>query len=135
MASLSGWIEGIVVFMIAVSAIGIIVGAMNIDYGKTNEVPFETSATQQALESWKANIANQTQGGEVQFTSSYGLQLTTLWGVVSDAFTLVWDFITGSAIDKACYYMGLGFIAIYIKMLYFLSIGLIIIYLFFKVKP
>jgi hypothetical protein len=136
MASLSGWTEGILFSILIVILFGSIVGSMNYMYGKNNEVGLGTNTTSDNFADYQGSLATQTEGGEVQFTTD-GLSLKSSWNIIKSIVTTIWNFITGGWIETiVVQYMQLpSVVAVTFRMLYFLSIGFIILKILFKVRP
>lgn len=134
--SLGGWIEGILFSLLVVSLIIIVAGGMNQKYGKDNQIGIGGNTTTSALINYQGSAQTQTTEGEAVFTSTEGLTLKSLWGMLKGMISIIWDFLSGGWIETICSWMKLPLIVSTIfRVLYFISIVLIIITIFQKVKP
>lgn len=134
--SLSGWVEGILFSILFVGIIVMIIGGMNLKYGKDYQVGLGGNTTESALIDYQGTLQTQTEEGEATFTSVEGLTLKSSWGMVKGIIVIVWDFITGGWIETIVSYMLLPpLVGRIIRILYFISLGLITLTILFKVKP
>lgn len=133
--SLGGWIEGILLVILVVGMISIINGGFNYEYGNSNQFDLVGNDTQDNFISYQSTLDREIQGGEVDFDSNSGLTLRSSWNIIKGALGIIWDFITGGWIEKICNYMNLPTqVATTFRLLYFLSLGFIVLYILFKVK-
>ncbi len=134
--SLGGWIEVILFSILFVAVFAIVIGGMNNRYGKDYQVGIGANTTESALINYQGTLESQTKEGEATFTSTEGLTLKSSWGMIKNIVTIVWDFLTGGWIETIVIYMKLPLIvALIFRVLYFISIGLILLTILFKVKP
>lgn len=135
--SLSGWIEGILFSILFIAVLAIIIGGMNIKYSKDNQLGIGANSTESALISYQGTLETQTKEGEATFTSTEGLTLKSSWGMIKNIIVIVWDFITGGWIETIIInFLKLPpIVAIIFRTLYFISLGLIILTILFKIKP
>lgn len=134
-SSMAFWIEAIIFVGLFISVGSIVTGNFNIMYNKTNDVGFGLNSTESALASYQKKVTDTTDGGEVELNQATGLTLKGIWGIMKDGSKLVWNFFSGGFIESAVSMVGLpSIVATYLRFLYFISIGLIIIYLFMKVR-
>ncbi len=133
--SMGGWTEGALLSILIVSLLVIIIGGMNVQYGKTNQVSLGGNSTQQAFIDYQDTLDSEIGGGEVEFSANQGLTLKSSWGIIKSAFSIVAGFITGAWIPTIVAYMKLPVIvAVIFRVLYFISLGFIILKILFKVK-
>lgn len=134
--SLGGWIEGILFSIFFVGVLAIVIGGMNIKYRQDNQLGIGANTTESALIDYQGTLETQTKEGEATFTSTEGLTLKSSWGMVKNIVVIVWDFLTGGWIETICISMKLpSIVASIFRRLYFISLGLIVLTILFKVKP
>lgn len=135
--SLSGWIEGILFSILFVGIFAMIVGLMNVKYSQDNQIGLGGNTTQSALIQYQGTLHTQTAEGEASFTSTEGLTLKSSWGMITGIVNIVWDFITGGWIETVIIsWMKLpSLVALIFRVLWFISLGLIILTILFKIKP
>ena len=135
MSSITGWIEGILLTILVIFLVASIVTNMNEDYGKDYSTGFDISPTWSKLITYQNTSAQKIVGGEVTQNVNEGLTLGSTWALAKDIVTITWGFIGGGIIQQITTYMKLPIIVgLVFRMLYFISLVLIIGYLFFKVK-
>jgi hypothetical protein len=136
MSSITGWIEGILLTILVIFLVAGIVSDMNEDYGKDYNVGLNISPTWTQLINYQNTSAQKVVGGEVTQSETEGLTLGSTWALAKDIVTITWSFIGGGIIQKITTdYMRLPIIVgLVFRALYFISLVLIIGYLFFKVK-
>ena len=135
--TLQGWTEGIIIALLFVVVLGIVVVGMNDLYEKDHKiVGLETSGFLDATESYQKGIEEKYRGGEASFLAQIGLTLKTSWDIIFSTMNLVWSFITGGWIETITTdYMKLPrVVGLIFRMLYFLSIGFIILKILFKIS-
>jgi len=133
--SLSGWTEGILFSVLFVLLLGIVISGMNAGYSKSYDVGLNTNSTQQAFEDYQSTLDTQIGSGEADFTSSSGLTLKSSWGIIKSGTGIIWSFLTGGWIETIVGYMRAPpVLALIFRILYFLSIGFIVLKILFKVK-
>lgn len=135
--TLQGWSEGIIIIVLFVIVFGIIIVSMNGLYDKEHEVVgLETSGIETALENYHAGVEEKYRGGEASFLSQIGLTLKTSWDIIFSTMNLIWGFLTGGWIQTITTdYMRLpAIVGFMFRMIYFLSIGFIVLKILFKVK-
>jgi hypothetical protein len=131
---MSGWSEGILFSVLIVILFGGVVASFNGMYGKNNEIGLGTNTTTEQFKDYQGTIAEQTEGGEVQFVSD-GLTLKSSWNIIKSGISIIWNFFTGGWIETLVSYMKLpSEVALIFRVLYFISIGFIILKILFKVK-
>lgn len=133
--SMSGWTEGILFSVLFVMILGIAFAGMNASYGKSYSIGLDTNATQEAFIQYQDTIDSQIGSGEADFTSASGLTLKSSWGIITSGTSIIWSFLTGGWIETIVGYMNLPpEVGLIFRILYFLSIGFIILKILFKVK-
>ena len=133
--SLGGWSEGILFSILLVMVLGIVIGGMNLKYGENNQIGLGGNTTESAFVDYQSTLEREISGGEAVFNAQSGLTLKSSWGIIKSGITIIWDFFTGGWIETIVLYMKLpAQVAIIFRLLYFLSIGYIILKILFKVK-
>jgi len=133
--SLGGWSEGILLSILVVMVLGIIIGGMNVKYGEDHQIGLGGNTTKNAFIDYQSTLEREISGGEAVFDAQSGLTLKSSWGIIKAGITIIWDFFTGGWIETIVSYMMLpSAVAIIFRLLYFLSIGYIILKILFKVK-
>jgi len=134
--SLGGWSEGIIFAILLVSLLGIIIGGMNVKYNKDYQIGLGGNTTESAFVDYQSTLEREISGGEAVFDAQSGLTLKSSWGIIKSGITIIWDFFTGGWIETIVIkMMNLPpIVAITFRLLYFLSIGYIILKILFKVK-
>ena len=136
MPSLSGWSEGILLSVLLVLMIGVVVGNLNLMYSQDYQTGLGANATQTAFTNYQDTLESEIKSGEADFSSSSGLTIKSSWNIIKTGGTIIWDFFTGGWIEKSFSYMRIHpNVALIVRILYFLSMGYIILKLLFKVKP
>jgi len=134
--SLSGWVEGILLALLVVTLLGLFIGGFNGLYDKNHDIGLGGNSTTEAFIDYQESLESEITQGEAEFTSDEGLTLKSTWAILKSLGTIVWDFLTGGWIETATNYMKLPVqVGLIFRILYFVSIGLIILYLLLKVKP
>lgn len=136
--TLQGWSEGIIIAVLFVIIFGVIIAGMNGLYSKEHTiVGLETGGIEDALESYQEGVEEKYRGGEASFLAQVGLTLKTSWDIIFSTMNLIWRFLTGGWIETITTdYMKLPVaVGLFFRMLYFLSVGFIVLKILFKVKP
>ena len=133
--SMGGWTEGILLSILAVMVLGLIVSGFNNMYGNDNEIGLGTNATDDYV-TYQSTLETEIGGGEAEFSASEGLTLKSSWGVIKAGISIIWDFLTGGWIETVIIKMMKlpAEVALIFRILYFLSIGFIILKILFKVR-
>lgn len=139
-ASLSGWTEGAVGVMLFLICVGIIIVAMNAQYGQNYDSTFGMSSdtTKQAFNDYQGKL-QQGLEGEASTNAVSGVSVVSSWGIVKAGISMMWDFLNGQWIRNSVALLNLGdagvALAWALSLLYIFSIGFILIKILFKVKP
>jgi len=134
--TMSSWTEGILFSLLIVLILGIVVGGFNVMYGEDNQLGLGGNTTESAFADYQGTLESEIRGGEAEFDSTSGMTLKSSWGIIKSATGIIWDFLTGGWIETIVMYMKLpSEVALVFRILYFLSIGFIILKILFKVKP
>lgn len=138
-SSLTGWAETILFSLGFLAVFGIVIAAFNGLYGKTNVVPLVDTATESAFTDYISNSTNSIDEGEVLFTQQDGIALKTSYSIIKGILNIVWNFISGGWIEQLASLLQLGeaalILARILRIIYFISVILILIYVIFKVVP
>lgn len=139
-SSLAGWLEvsgGLVIIM---TLILIIFSEMNSIYDKNLDGSFgiSTNSTRQKLIDYQDTLKQNVKEGEAS-SSGLGISLTTIWAIISAGVSMMWEIVTGGWISSAIItYFHAGeagvILALVLRVMFVLSIGLIVIKLVLKVK-
>ncbi len=135
--TLQGWSEGIIIIVLFIIVFGVVIAAMNGLYSEEYAiVGLETSGIESSLESYQTGVEEKYRGGEASFLAQIGLTLKTSWDIIFSTMTLIWTFLTGGWIETITTdYMKLPIaVGLFFRMLYFLSVGFIVLKILFKVK-
>lgn len=134
--SLGGWNEGILLSILVVMILGIIIGGMNVKYNQDNQLGLGGNVTEDAFINYQSTLEREITGGEANFDSNSGLTLKSSWGIIKSGMDIIWGFLTGGWIETiSTDYMKLPpAVAMILRLLYFLSVGYIILKILFKVK-
>jgi len=139
-ASFSSWTEaivGTVIFLMIAG--GIILFQFTEIYGTPTDTDtsfgLTTNTTLTALTNLQDSMKSVTQNGTAT-SSSAGISVLDSWALVKGTGSLVWDFVTGGWIEKVIVMMQLpALLGTGLRILYFISIGFIILRILFKVQP
>lgn len=134
--SMSSWTEGIILSLLIVIMFGFVVSGMNSLYGENYSIGLGTNASNDDFVAYQSTLQNEITTGEAEFDASQGLTLKSSWGILKNISSIIWNFITGGWIETITT-DWIGLPAIFgsmFRMLYFISLGLIILYLLFKVE-
>lgn len=133
--TLQGWTEGITLTVLFVIVFGIIIVSMNNLYEKEHTIiGLDTGGIENSLESYQKGVEEKYRGGDISFLSQVGLTLGTSWDIIFSTMTLIWTFLTGGWIETiATDYMKLPVaVGLFFRILYFLSIGFIVLGILFN---
>jgi len=136
-ATLQNWVEGIIIAVLFVIVFGVVIADMNNLYGKDHTiVGLETAGIQDSIEDYQESIEEKFSGGEATFLAQVGLTLKTSWDIISSTMALIWNFIAGGWIRTiSTDYLKLPpVVGLIFQILYFISIGFIVLKILFKVK-
>ena len=135
--SMTGWTEGILLSVLLVAVLGIVISGMNTMYSENHQVGLGVNTTQNAFADYQGTLESEISGGEADFTGASGMTLKSSWGIVKSGMDIIWAFMTGGWIETITTdYMKLPEeVGVYVRILYFLSLGFIILKILFKVKP
>jgi len=138
MGNASSWTEGIVLSLVFVTILTIAIVAMNVQYSENYSLGLSDNTTEQLFINYQDTADTQIQGGEVEFDAQTGITLKNSYGLVTDAISIVWSFISGGWIEQVAYMIGLGqsglVLARGLRILYFLSLVFALLYALFKVS-
>ena len=134
--SMSGWTEGILLSILLVAVLGIVVAGMNVKYGQNYDIGLGADTTESAYIEYQDTLDREIGGGEVEFSANQGLTLKSSWGIIKSGINIIWNFLTGGWIESIVAYMHLpSVVGVILRILYFISVGFIILTILFKVKP
>ena len=142
--SIASWAEIITLVLIFLFAGGTVIGALNADHSKSNNLPFGNQTT----DIYK-NMSSYTQssrgsgglGGTVTQTV-LGTDLTTAWNLFKSFVDIIWDFIVGNWIPTTLGlifpgFSGISLVGRILQAFYLIGIILGVVALIFRVtqKP
>lgn len=134
--TLTAWIITITcILLFAIILQSQIIDPMNRDYSKNYSTGIDTSELNN-IQALKTNASNTLENSEVA-TSVYGLSLLSTWAVGKTTYQTILGFINGNFINYIVVGI-LGFpeiVSTIIVVLIWISIIMIIIYIFMKVVP
>lgn len=139
-ASLSGWSEAAIGVTLVVLMMGIIIVGFNAKFSKNYNPTFgiSSNATTQAFIDYQQTIETGLEG-EATTSSLTGISLGTTWSMIKSIVTVILDFVTGGWIENAIGLMQLGtagtYLGFFLRILFMLSLGFIILRLILKVNP
>ena len=136
-SNLNTWLEAIIIFIGVIGIVGVIVSGMNGLYSKNNVTPFSdrTDSIMNDLTQYQNATAKNVYSGTPTFLGSLGLSLSTSWSMLTGAFGIITDFLTGNIIRDTCNYLGFpAFIGVLLQLLYFFAIGFIILKILFRIN-
>ena len=133
---MGGWSEGILFSVLVVMLLGIVVGGFNVMYGENNVIGLGINDTQESFINYQSTLEREIGGGEANFDSNSGLTLKSSWAVIKSGLNIIWDFFSGGWIETVIVQMMKlpTEVALIFRVLYFLSMGFIILKILFKVK-
>jgi len=136
MATLSGWTDGIIMSLLFVIILGGVITGMNTIYTKDYDVGLATSDTYNDIQNLQSNLQSKIGGAEADTASDGTLILSTSWDIIKTATALVWKFLTGSWLFTIGGWLHLPVIVSgVLSVLFFVSMGFVILRLLFKIKP
>ena len=137
-ASFSGWTEVILMSVLFLLAFATVIGGMNVKYHQNYDATLglSTSDVQSAFNTYQGTLQTTTNTGEASFQSVNGLSLSTSWQLMKATGDLIWGVLSGGWTEKLVNAMSLpAYVALIFRILWFISIGFIIITILFKVRP
>lgn len=131
--SFSGWVEGILLSILFVAILGIVIGNMNSMYEKDNQL-LGINVSEESFGEYGGSATTEIKTGEIQQVSE-GFTLKSGWSIMKSLFSTILSFISGSFITTAFGYMNLpAQVGLIFRLLYIISMILIILRALFKVK-
>lgn len=137
MASFSGWTEAILLSLLFIMGFATVIGGMNAKYNQDYDATLglATDSVQDAFQTYQNTLQTSTEG-KATFESVNGLSLSTSWKLLKATGDLVWGVIGGGWTEKLVTAIGLpAYFALIFRILWFISIGFILITILFKVVP
>lgn len=137
--SLSGWSEvAVFVTLFVLLFIGLI-AEMNVKYNQAQDGTFGLSGlattTQGNISDYQATLQQSVSQGQSD-SSGFGISLTTTWGIISAGANVMWTFLTGGWIEQLVGLTHLpNVVGTFLRIIFVLSIGFIILRLVLKIKP
>lgn len=139
MSGLSGWAETMIIFVLVIGLMTVMFAGMNADYNKDYSVGINTTSLEGNITAKSRQGQEQILGGEANnnANSDAGI-LSTSIGIVTGMGSLTWTFMTGGFIEKIIGYLNLGIagtkLALWLRVLWVMSVIFAIAYTIFKVK-
>jgi len=137
-ATFTGWTEVILIVVLFMGGLAIFSGGLNQSYGSTHDITFGLSGNDTLSEFVNKQDTYKTalDEGEAQSGTVSGLSWSSSWQIITSTTTTIWKFISGQFIGNLVSMIGLPSIfATVLQILFFLSIGYIILKMLFKVVP
>lgn len=135
---LSNWSEGILLSLAFVLVLGIVVTNFNGMYGENKQIGLGTNNTATKFIDYQKSASDKIEGGEADFDSLSGITLKSSWGITKEVFSITGSFITGGWIEQIFAYIHLEesgqVLAVYLRVIWFLSLIFAILYILFKVN-
>ena len=117
--------------------LGIVVTNFNGMYGEDNQIGLGVNTTANSFIEYQSTANNLIGGGEADFDSNSGMTLKESWGITKGVYNVIVSFVTGGFIEQIFLYTNLGeagqTFAIYLRILWVLSLIFAILYILFKV--
>jgi len=137
--SMSGWIETAIFACLFVLLFVALIANMNVKYGQNVDGTLGLSSLasnqQQNISDYQNTIQQSVSSGSASSTG-LGISLSTTWNIISAGSTLMWNFITGGFIEQIVALTSLPIIVgTFLRILFVISIGLIVLRLILKLKP
>ena len=139
MSNLTNWAETLVIFCLVVGLLTIVFAGMNANYNSSYDVGINTSSIESNLKTKTNQGQEQILGGEANSNanSDAGL-LSTSIGIITGMGSMIWSFLTGGWIETVAGYLNVGLagtkLALYLRILWVISVIFAIAYAIFKVK-
>lgn len=139
MSSLNSWTETILFSIGFILILGFLVAGMNSLYNQDNNIPIIGNNSLNEFEEYLGNSTNTINEGEVVFNQEQGITLKSSYALVKGLLSIIWNFITGGWINDVISLLNLGDVgytlALLLRILYFVSVILALLYILFKVVP
>jgi len=137
MASVSGWTEGILFALLFLTAFGVVIAGMNVQYDKSYSLGLSDNTTNQLFIDYQDTAETQVQGGDVEFDAQQGITLKESYGLTKDLINIIWVFLSGGFIEDVVQLLNLGAagtaLALTLRIIWFLSLIFALLYALFKV--
>ncbi len=134
-SSLTAWVFGIIIILILLVVIqNEVLNPMNSMYNKSFEIGLNTSS----LTSFSnlKNTGHTEVGGAVVETDGNGLTAKSAWTIGKGIYNTLADFVSGGFIENVFAMLDLPpYFAQYVIVLIWISLILIVVYIFIKVVP
>lgn len=134
-AAVSGWIEVITLSMLFIVLLSGVLVYMNGTYGGDHSIGLDTSAIQKngSLAGFTVTAQQNIEGGETTETDT-GLNLKESWTISKNAFSIVYQIVSGAWIMELTSLMLLPeIVGVVLRVLFLMSLIFAVIKLFFKV--
>lgn len=136
MASLSGWIDGVLFTILFIVILSGVVGGLNTLYSKSFEMGLGTDTTTGNIENYQTQLQEKIEGGDIDFSAETGISLSSSWDMIKSTLSVLWNFITGGMIETICtdWLMLPKQVGGTLRILFFLAVTFLAIALLFKRK-
>jgi len=137
--SLSGWTEVALLSTLFLLLIVAVIAEFNVNYDGNYDGTFglstQVASTETGISEYQDTLQQNVKQGE-STSSSDGISLSTTWNIISSGANLMWTFLTGGFIEQIAGAIRLPIIVgRFLRILFVLSIGFIILKLILKIKP
>lgn len=137
-ATFGGWVEVIVFSGIFVTLLGTVIYGMNLEYGQNHAETFglDESGLVESVEELQSSLTSGVEEGEASFDNDAGLQLSSLWRLVTAVWRTLGNVFTGGWVEDLgqAGWIPTPMIA-GLRLLFLISIAFILLKLLLKLKP
>ncbi len=128
--------RGILLSLGFIVILSIVVGSFNLMYDQDYSIGLNDNSTEQKFITYMSTSEQQIKGGEVS-QDQESITLKGSYGLMTDAISIVWDFLSGGFIEDVVSQMNLGesgvVIGRIVRILYFLSLVFAVLFAVFKI--
>lgn len=137
-ATFSGWTTIIILSVLFVILLVALTANMNALYNKNYDAGFglPLNETYENMVGLQNTFETATNEGQASFTSAVGLSVSTSYQIIKSVVYLLWGFFSGSWIEIVIVDMiGLpAIVGVFVRLLYLLSVGFILLKILFRVR-
>jgi hypothetical protein len=138
--SLASWLEAGLGIVLLLTLVGLLIANMNSDYGQTHDPTFgmQSNSTKQQFIDYQSTIDKGMQG-EATTSALTGISLGTSWSMAKAGLGIAFGVVTGSWIQNAVGLLNWGeagmALGLILRLLFVVSIGLVLLRLILKINP
>lgn len=138
-ANISKLATVVIISLAMLSVLGLIVASMNNQYSQNNTIPINDNNYTQEFVNYLESSTTEISDGTADTQTDAGITLSSSWGITKSIMTTVSSVLTGGFIEEVVNTLNLGeagqVYAVYLRILFILTIIFAILYILFKVKP